>query len=118
MNAISGALVGPSNLGNGFTPAHTGDVLTAYGIGLSVLTPVVATGQFPSGLASTVSPVSVSIGGVLLAPSDLLYAGAAPAEIIDQLNFRIPTGVPVGNRPIRMTVAGVSSPPNAFVAIQ
>ena len=79
VNAVSGALAGPSNILSGaLTPARTGDVLTAYGTGFGALAPAVATGQIPQGTASAVGPVSVSIGGVALAASDILYAGAAP----------------------------------------
>jgi uncharacterized protein (TIGR03437 family) len=119
VNATTGALVGPSNILNGIlTPAHVGDVLTTYGTGFGPLTPPVATGQFPQSIASAVGPVSVTIGGVLLDSTDILYAGAAPTQIIDQLNFRVPAGVAAGNQPMIITIAGVSSPPNAFVAVQ
>ena len=119
VNAVTGALVGPSSILSGvLTPARVGDVLTAYGTGFGPLTPAVATGQIPAGTASAMGPVSVSIGGVALAATDILYAGAAPGQIIDQLNFRVPAGVVVGNQPIVISIAGVSSPPNAFVTIQ
>jgi uncharacterized protein (TIGR03437 family) len=119
VNATTGALAGPSNILNGaLTPARIGDVLTAYATGIGALTPALATGQIPSGTASAVGPISVSIGGVVLAASDIFYAGAAPGESIDQLNFRVPTGVSAGNQPIVITAAGLPSPPNAFVAVQ
>jgi uncharacterized protein (TIGR03437 family) len=119
VNAVTGALVGPSTILNGaLTPARAGDVVTAYGTGFGALTPAVSTGQIPQGTASVVGPVSVSIGGVVLAATDVLYAGAAPGQIIDQLNFRVPAGVAPGYQTIVISIAGVSSPPNAFVAIQ
>jgi uncharacterized protein (TIGR03437 family) len=65
-----------------------------------------------------VGPVSITIGGVPLAPSDILYAGVAGGQVIDQLNFRVPASVPSGNQTIVITIAGVGSPPNAFIAIQ
>jgi uncharacterized protein (TIGR03437 family) len=119
VNASTGALVGPSTILNGIlSPARAGDVLTAYATGFGALTPAVATGQIPSYPAPVAGPVSVSIGGIALAATDILYAGAAPEQIIDQLNFRVPAGVTPGNQPIVITILGVSSPPNAFVAIQ
>jgi uncharacterized protein (TIGR03437 family) len=119
VNAVTGALMGPSNILNGaLTPAHAGDILTAYGTGFGSLTPALATGQIPTGTASAVGPVSVTIGGVELASTDILYAGAAPGSIIDQLNFQVPAGTSPGNQPIVISIAGVSSPVNAFVAIQ
>ena len=119
VNAVTGALVGPSSILSGvLTPARVGDVLTAYGTGFGPLTPAVATGQIPAGVASAMGPISVSIGGVALASSDILYTGVAPGQIIDQLNFRVPAAVTAGNQPIIITIGGVSSPPKAFVAVQ
>ncbi len=119
VNASTGVSVGPSDiLGGALTPARAGDVLTAYASGFGLLSPALATGQIPTGAANTVGPVSVTIGGLALAKSDILYAGAAPGQIIDQLNFRVPANVAVGNQPIVISIAGVSSPPNAFIAIQ
>jgi uncharacterized protein (TIGR03437 family) len=54
---------------------------------------------------------------VTLDASDVLYAGAAPGELISQLNIRIPSGVPVGNEPIQIQIADVASPVGAFLAI-
>ncbi len=119
VNSTNGALVGPSNVpGRTLVPARPGDILTTYGTGFGPVTPALATGQIPAGKAPVVGPVSVSIGGVVLAASDILYAGAMPGQIIDQLDFRVPAGVASGNQPLVISVAGVASPPNAFVAIQ
>ena len=119
VNAATGALVGPPDILNGaLVSARPGEVLTAYGTGFGPLVQSLATGQMPTGADSAVGPISVSIGGVFLAPADILYAGAAPGQIIDQLNFRIPKGIPPGNQPLIVTIAGVDSPPNAFVSLQ
>jgi uncharacterized protein (TIGR03437 family) len=118
LNAVTFARVGPTSIGGGAAPAKVGDVLVAYGTGFGPLTPALATGQIPQRGANAVGPVSVTIGEVALAPSDILYAGAAPGQVIDQLNFRVPAGVASGNQPIVITVAGVSSPGRAFLAIQ
>lgn len=119
VNAATGALVGPSNvLGGVLTPARAGDILTAYATGFGPMDTPIQTGQLSPILSNAIGPVSVSIGGVALSQSDILYAGVAPGEIIDQLNFRIPSGLAGGNQPLVITVGGISSPPNAFVAIQ
>jgi uncharacterized protein (TIGR03437 family) len=119
VNALTGALMGPANLFGGLlTPARAGDVLTAYATGFGLVTPPVATGQFPQDAARAVGAVSVSIGGIQLAPSDILYAGAAPGQIVDQLNFRVPQGVGSGNQPLIISVGGIASPPNGYLAIQ
>ncbi len=118
-NAVTGALVGPANLlGGRLSPARPGDILTAYATGFGPLRPALATGQIPAGTAAALGPVSVTIGGVALAPTDILYAGAAPGQVINQLNFRIPMGAADGNQALRIFIGGIGSPPNAFVTIQ
>jgi len=57
------------------------------------------------------------LGSVTLPASDVLYAGAAPGELIAQLNIQIPAGTPAGNPPLQVQIAGMSSPPGAFLAI-
>jgi hypothetical protein len=39
----------------------------------------------------------------------VLYAGAAPGELISQLNIRIPSGTPPGNQALQIQIAGVGS---------
>ena len=119
VNASTGTLVGPTNiLGGAMSPARPGDILTAYGTGFGALLPPMQPGQIPTAMRPTAGPVSVTIGSLVLAASDILYAGAAPGQIIDQLNFRLPYGIPAGNQPIVLTVAGVASPPEAYIAVQ
>jgi uncharacterized protein (TIGR03437 family) len=100
VNAVTGALVGPSNILSGaLTPAHAGDLLTAYGTGFGALTPPVATGQIPQGAASAVGPVSVTIGGVTLAATDLLVCRSCAGA--DYRPVKFPgTGGPGGRQSV------------------
>jgi uncharacterized protein (TIGR03437 family) len=117
INAVTGAYVGPASLGTSFAPAQPGDILSIFASGFGPTNPAVAPGTFASGAAPATNPVTVTLGSVTLPASDVLYAGAAPGELISQLNIRIPAGTPAGNLPLQIQVAGMSSPPGAFLAI-
>jgi len=117
VNAVTGSYVGPTSLGTTFAPAHPGDVVSIYASGFGPTNPAITPGTFAAGAASTTNPVTVTLGSVTLDSSAVLYAGTAPGELISQLNIRIPAGTPAGNLPLRIQLAGVSSPPGAFLAI-
>jgi adhesin/invasin len=91
------------------TPQPAGTVMVFYLTGQGPTTPPV-----PDGTAAPVSPlslvngqVSAQIGGK---PAEVVFAGLAPGFIGEtQLNVRIPQGVDPGDRPVFITVDGVSS---------
>ncbi len=117
VNAVTGAYVGPAALGPDFAPAYPGDIVTIYASGFGPVKPDVAPGTIANGAAQVTSTVAVALGSVTLDASDVLYAGAAPGEIISQLNIRIPSDVQAGNLPILIQVGGIASPPGAFLAV-
>jgi uncharacterized protein (TIGR03437 family) len=117
INSVTGAYVGPASLGPNFVPAHPGGVITIFASGFGPSSPAIPAGTVAPGAASAANPVVVTLGSVILDSSNVLYAGAAPGELISQLNIRIPSGTPAGNLPIQIQIAGISSPPGAFVAI-
>jgi uncharacterized protein (TIGR03437 family) len=117
LNALSGAYVGPANLGTGFAPAHPGDVVTIFASGFGSTDPPITPGAIANGAAQVTSPVTVTLGSVILGASDVLYAGVAPGEPISQLNIRIPSRIPAGNQPLQIQIGGIASPPGAFLAI-
>jgi uncharacterized protein (TIGR03437 family) len=92
-------------------------VVTIYASGFGPTKPPVAPGAVASGMAQVTGPVTVTLGSVILAASDVLYAGAAPGEPISQLNIRIPSGISAGNQPVQIQIGGSTSPPGAFLAI-
>jgi uncharacterized protein (TIGR03437 family) len=90
-------------------PAHAGDVLTVYAIGLGATSPsVVAGAAAPSAepLARVSQPLTVGFGtgAVLFAKQvDPLYAGLTPtAAGLYQVNVAVPSGLPTGA--VNMTV--------------
>ena len=77
-----GTLALSSNMATGAHPAHLGDVLTIYALGLGPVMPSVADGEpAPSApLAATTSSVQVTYGGNGFATvtTNAIYAGLAP----------------------------------------
>jgi uncharacterized protein (TIGR03437 family) len=61
--------------------------------------------------------VSISLGGVSLAASDILYVGVSQNAGLYQANLRVPDGVPDGDQALVITVGGASSPAGAFITV-
>lgn len=102
-------------------PAAPGSYIMIYGTGFGALSPAAQDGQLAGGVASTVLPVSATIGGVAVPAGDVVYAGAAPGLIagVVQVNVKIPAGLrttPAAS--VVLTVGGVSTPPGVTVSIQ
>jgi uncharacterized protein (TIGR03437 family) len=97
--------------------AQPGDVLVAYTTGEGDVTPSLATGATPASTATVASlpkprqAVTVSVGGVPVPASQLLFVGI-PSGLggVTQINFTVPAGVPSGSQPVVVTVGGVPGP--------
>jgi uncharacterized protein (TIGR03437 family) len=103
-------------------PARAGDTITIYCAGLGEVTPPVPAGVMApiDRSSSTVNPVTVTIGGI---EATVDFAGLAfnvgPQEVVTtglaglyQINAVVPNGIVPGNDvPVRITVAGQTSPP-------
>lgn len=95
----------------GGRPAKPGDIVTVYGTGFGATSPAVAAGAIASGVANVTQSVTVTVGGVVLGPSDVSYAGLSPGSIsgLYQFNIRIPASTPAGNIPISIQIGGDST---------
>jgi len=64
------------------------------------------------------SPYSLTLGGTAIPSSDILYAGISPCCAgFYQVDFKVPPGTPSGALPLVITIAGFSSPPNAYIEV-
>lgn len=113
-------IVADPSLVPGATPAKPGDLVTLYGTGFGDTNPSVAAGQLATATASLVNGVTVTIGTVTLAPSDVLYAGLTPGSIsgLYQFNVRIPQSTPSGEIPVSISIGGVSTQTPATIPVQ
>ncbi len=120
INAVSGGYIGAPGLISGavFTPAKSGDYLTLFATGFGATNPAFAPGVLPGGTAPVAAPVAITVGGITLAPSDILYVGLSQFAGLYQVNIQVPAGVSNGNQPLVITVGGVASPAGAFITVQ
>jgi uncharacterized protein (TIGR03437 family) len=94
-------------------PAQAGDVILLFGTGFGPTNPATDFGQIFAGAPPTVNPVTATIGGV---PATVQFAGlVAPGEY--QFNILVPSA-PSGDNLVVMKVGGVSSQPNAYLAVR
>ena len=121
VSAADGAFIGaPGSIpGANLHPAQIGDVLVVYALGLGATTPPQQDGVAAPGIANAAQTVNVSIGGVRLSASDILYAGVSPSYIgLYQINLRVPAGVAPGNQPMVLTVGTNQSPTGGYLTVQ
>jgi uncharacterized protein (TIGR03437 family) len=120
INAITGGYIGAPGLVSGtvFTPAKPGDILSLFATALGATDPSFGPGELPGVAAQVTAPYSVSIGGVTLASSDILYVGVTQNAGLYQVNVRVPDAVPDGDQLVMLTVGGVSTPVGGFVTVR
>ncbi len=117
--APSGAPVGPPGLFPNSRPARAGDIVLIYGTGFGPTRPAVDPGSLASEAAPLVAQTGISIGGLRLAPADILYAGAAPGYAgLIQINVRVPAGLGSGDLPVIATVGGVETQPGVTLRVE
>jgi uncharacterized protein (TIGR03437 family) len=89
-------------------PASVGELVIIYATGLGPATPGAPTGGLPTIPSGTVSPVTVTIGGIDVVPD---FAGLAGCCVgLNQINVRVPTGiVPNFLIPVVLSVGGKTS---------
>lgn len=98
-------------------PAFPGSILVVYGTGFGPLGPALVDGQIATQQASTVLPVTATIGGI---PAAVTYAGANPGSIagVFVVNVVVPAISPAPNAPIVLTAGSVATQPGVTVAVQ
>jgi len=118
--AQTGALVANPAVVTGATPAKPGDIVALFGTGFGETSPALAAGELASSATKLANSISVTIGGVTLASSDVLYAGLSPGSIdgLYQINVRIPAGTSSGDVPVSITIGGETTQSGATIPIQ
>jgi uncharacterized protein (TIGR03437 family) len=95
-------------------PAAVGTIVSIYGTGEGLVSPLPPTGSVTGGtppFPQIVAPVTVKVGGVPLDPSDVTYAGPAPtlAAGVIQINFRVPSFALPGPTPVQVIIGSTGS---------
>jgi len=117
IEALTGAYVGAPGLiaGATFTPAHAGDILTAFGVAWGATTSTDPIGTLDTVAETLTSSHSLTLGGKPVAVS---YAGLTPTFAgLYQLNFTVPSGLAAGNQSLVLTVNGTESPSGAYITV-
>jgi len=104
----------------GAMPARPGETVILYGTGFGATDPVYQAGEIPAAAAPLRQPIVVTIGGVMLRPEEILYAGLSPGSIsgLYQFNLRIPDSVGEGNLPVEIRVGGASTQSGATIPVR
>ncbi|MBZ5610332.1 MAG: hypothetical protein LAP38_18880 [Acidobacteriia bacterium] len=95
-------------------PAHSGDTLLAYAVGLGPTNPATPTGKAPTIAATTTKP-TLTVGGV----SATVNSAVIPVGGVGvyQVNFTVPTGAQ-GTAPLRSRILAPSRPAPSEVCLQ
>jgi uncharacterized protein (TIGR03437 family) len=92
-------------------PAVPGDIIVLYGTGWGETTAALGTGELASGAAELLPGANptVSFGGVVLAPEDVLYVGVTPNTAgLYQLVIRVPAVAIPGSQQIPGRVTDIT----------
>jgi uncharacterized protein (TIGR03437 family) len=117
IEALTGALVGaPGLIASGtFAPAHSGDILTAFGVAWGATTSTDPIGTLDTVAETLTSSHSLTLGDK---PVDVSYAGLTPTFAgLYQVNFTVPSGLAAGDQPLVLTVNGTPSPTGPYITI-
>ena len=82
--------------------------------------PAVDPGALAPGAAKVTGAVSVTIGGVTLAPEDVQYIGLVPTAIsaLYQVNVRIPAATPDGDIPVVLSIGAAQTQSGATIPVK
>ena len=117
-NAVTGLADVYESTGNTLVtqtaPAHSGDLLFVYAVGLGATSPATVAGVVATATVSTAATPTLTVGGV---PAKIAFAGIPQGvgDGIYQINFTMPAGVQ-GTQPLVLTIGGVSSSSQITVA--
>jgi uncharacterized protein (TIGR03437 family) len=99
--------------------ARPGDIVTLYGTGFGPTNPSYLPGQFSSGQAVLLQPITVTIAGTTLTSEDILYAGLSPdSPGFYQFNLRVPLSAPDGLASVSMSIGNAQTQPGVTIPVK
>ena len=86
-------------------------MIILYGTGFGLTVPAFQAGEITDRTALLRDSVSVTVGGVVLRPENIIYAGLSPGSIsgLYQFNVRLPDTVRAGDVPVVIEVGGAKT---------
>ncbi len=121
VDSVTGDYIGPPGLipDVTFRPARPADVLTIYGVGYGETNPSFPAGQPPDRAGATLLFPTVTLNGVVVRASDVLYVGVTGGVAgLYQVNLRLPDDLADGTYTIRLFLGGFTSPTGAFLVVK
>ncbi len=101
----------------GSTPALPGEYVVLFMTGLGPTVPSVLEGQLP-GITTLLPAIGIWLGGRLLPPRFVTYAGHAPGLAgVYQVNLLLPGDIPAGDPEIFVEIEGLRSQPGMLLAV-
>ncbi len=100
--------------------AKPGDVVSLWATGLGATTPAMVEGAIAGGVAPIAGTVLLTVGGITVPASDVLYAGLSPTSIdgLYQINLKLPAGLPDGKAAVTMEVNGAKAQTGLSIPIK
>lgn len=100
-------------------PAAPGEIVILYGTGFGYTEPVWQSGELPDQISWLRDAVTITIGGVVLPPDDVFYAGLTYGSIsgLYQFNVRVPLGTPDGHVPVVIWIGGFRTQLTATIPV-
>ena len=102
------------------SPAVAGEVVVLYATGLGRTQPDPSDRSVPPAAAPIIhlADFQLLLDGVAIDPSLIQYAGLAPFNAgLYQVNVQLPSNLPPTNPEVRLSVAGVLSPPGLSLSV-
>jgi uncharacterized protein (TIGR03437 family) len=120
LDVTSGKLIAqPGSVpGANTAAAQPGDIVTLFGTGAGLTNPAFQAGDLPGSAAQVTASVQVTIGGVALAPANVLYVGVSQDAGLYQVNLQLPTTVSTGTQSVILSVGGVPTPAGTILIAQ
>jgi uncharacterized protein (TIGR03437 family) len=108
------------------TPAAPGEYISLYGTGFGQTDPPLEAGEIPmvrypelSGQAPLAGNFFVSVGGVMVPPQDVYYAGAAPCCAgLQQFIFKVGDQTPDGKHKVVGSIDGIETPDGPYITVK
>jgi uncharacterized protein (TIGR03437 family) len=109
-----------TSLGYPTRPVKAGEIVLLYGVGFGPTSPAIPAGlpySGPANGAPTTDTVTLTIGGVPVPQSDVLFSGIV-GQGLYQITITVPSGLGTGDQALLATVAGVTTPTGVVLALQ
>jgi uncharacterized protein (TIGR03437 family) len=99
-------------------PVKPGETIVTYGVGFGSTTPAIAPGSIVTVSNKLADPLTITVGGVELPATSILYDGLSPGYVgLYQFNLIVPN-VPDGDQPVTFKVGSATVQQTLFLSVK